>query len=494
MVLQNRLGYGFNGYQVPPTPRAARSARRRGSIRKRVDDNQICAFDLLATVAGKLLLEGQGSASSSNIQNGKELCTIVEDSIKKEQQGADKASKIEICDQGSCGIHHISKEFSHAHIDYCSGLASVITSSDGSDTVDSADKLVDGKSMNQPGNFASKVEVASSRCESFDGTIENENKEQIKMELPTTGNASNSTKADMCSLDDPAVRFRKSPALVSLDNSVTLPLGTDHVHSGSFPACWDDVNLVIRDDDENSSGCTLPSTMKKAFRPSPRIGDRRIRKLLASKYWKVTPKLKDGENFNADSETKPVYHNRKTCYKRQRSQRDYPIKKRILYDRVSVSNFDGGVSHEDISSSPRKGSSFGASGSAAMVHGAFGNSAGYSKPTHTLPVPRFPCEASYQLNKRDLLSVLLALEVVGEEVALVPVAADLLQQPKKEKEWDLRNFHFTTGKQGVIGCKGRPHPNCLVMLAHRGRCDRVTERSKNTSSGMYVLIPHNGVL
>ena len=70
-----------------------------------------------------------------------------------------------------------------------------------------------------------------------------------------------------------------------------------------------------------------------------------------------------------DSETKPVYHNRKTCYKRQRSQRDYPIKKRILYDRVSVSNFDGGVSHENISSSPRKGFRFGASGSATMVHG-----------------------------------------------------------------------------------------------------------------------------
>ncbi|KAL6957416.1 hypothetical protein U1Q18_047183 [Sarracenia purpurea var. burkii] len=50
-------------------------------------------------------------------------------------------------------------------------------------------------------------------------------------------------------------------------------------------------------------------------------------------------------------------------------------------------------------------------------------------------------------------------------------------------QWDL-NFHFTTGKQGVIGCKRRPHPNCLVMLAHRGRCDRVTERSKNTSSGI----------
>lgn len=26
-MLQNRLDYGFNGYQVPPTPRATRSAR-----------------------------------------------------------------------------------------------------------------------------------------------------------------------------------------------------------------------------------------------------------------------------------------------------------------------------------------------------------------------------------------------------------------------------------------------------------------------------------
>lgn len=27
MVLQKRLDYGFNGYQVPPMPRSARSAR-----------------------------------------------------------------------------------------------------------------------------------------------------------------------------------------------------------------------------------------------------------------------------------------------------------------------------------------------------------------------------------------------------------------------------------------------------------------------------------
>ncbi|PRQ34126.1 hypothetical protein RchiOBHm_Chr5g0065391 [Rosa chinensis] len=57
MVLQKRLDYGFNGFQVPVTPRAPRSARRRSTISKRDEDNSMGAFDLLATVAGKLLLE-----------------------------------------------------------------------------------------------------------------------------------------------------------------------------------------------------------------------------------------------------------------------------------------------------------------------------------------------------------------------------------------------------------------------------------------------------
>ncbi|KAF5954211.1 hypothetical protein HYC85_007067 [Camellia sinensis] len=102
--------------------------------------------------------------------------------------------------------------------------------------------------------------------------------------------------------------------------------------------------------------------------------NRRIRKFFSSKYWKVTPKLKDEEHFNADSEIKPVYHNRKICYKHRRSQRDYPFKKRRLYDRSSVSNFEG-ISSEGISSSPRKGFSCDASGSSATPRGASGISA-----------------------------------------------------------------------------------------------------------------------
>ncbi|KAF5953454.1 hypothetical protein HYC85_006310 [Camellia sinensis] len=358
--------------KVPPTPRATRSARRRVPFRKNVDDNQMCAFDLLATVAGKLLLEGENSPSSGNALTGKELCTIMKDSFKKEQKDEDNPSNDEPCDRGSCDksfsfselashaltLRHSLKEFSHAHIDDCRGLASVITTSDCSENVGFAEKL---KSKIQLGSFASKLEVASSVYkESYDFTVGNENKKQIKIESLKTRNTLNVTKADICSSNDLAVRDRKPPALVSVNNRVKLPSCIDQIPSSSFAACRDDVKLVIRDDDKNSSGTTA-----KTFRSPLCIGNRRIRKLFSSKYGKVTPKLKDEEHFNA--EIKPVYHNRKICYKRRRSQRDYPFKKRRLYDRSSVSNFEG-IKSKGISSSPRKGFSCDASTSGISAY------------------------------------------------------------------------------------------------------------------------------
>ena len=73
--------------------------------------------------------------------------------------------------------------------------------------------------------------------------------------------------------------------------------------------------------------------------------------------------------MSPDSEIKPVYHNRKICYKRRRSQRDYPFKKRKFYYRSSASSSGGGISSEDICSSPRKGFSCDASVSGATMDG-----------------------------------------------------------------------------------------------------------------------------
>lgn len=48
----------------------------------------------------------------------------------------------------------------------------------------------------------------------------------------------------------------------------------------------DDVNFFSRDDDENFSGYIPPRVTKNSPRTVPRIGDRRIRKILASRHWK----------------------------------------------------------------------------------------------------------------------------------------------------------------------------------------------------------------
>lgn len=65
-MLQKRLDYGFSGYQVPWVPRASRSPRGRGSSKKKLEDDRIYAFEVLASLAGKLLQERETSASISD--------------------------------------------------------------------------------------------------------------------------------------------------------------------------------------------------------------------------------------------------------------------------------------------------------------------------------------------------------------------------------------------------------------------------------------------
>lgn len=388
-MLQKRLDYGFNGYQVPATPRATRSARRRGSFRKKVEDNQMFAFDLLATVAGKLLLEGEKSPDSVNTSNGKEQCVTAEDQVKNEGHAEDKPLKIEPCDQGNSGgsfiVSELSsqmpsqkyclREFPRPQNDACSALASVITS-DCSEKVGCAEKLVIGSGKNETESFASKVDVGSSGFREFnDRKLENETKRQIKVEPIKTGRAILNTGAGMFGSEDPVVWDGKPSVLVSSNSSAEVPPCRDNIPCGSFPLCRGDVKVVSRDDDDNSSGCTQPSTSTKSFRPLPRIGDRRIRKLLASKYWKVTPKLKDDGLSNVDGEVKPIYRNKRNCYKRQRSQRNYPFKKRKLLYCSSVSNSEGGNGSHRISDSPQMGINSDASGSGLKLHGGIGTSA-----------------------------------------------------------------------------------------------------------------------
>lgn len=392
MVLQKRLDYGSSGYQVPAMPHVPRSAKGKRSVRKKAEDNQMCAFDLLATVAGKLLEREETSAAPFSIISTS-YPSSAKDSVKQEQLDKEKPHEAESFDHrsynkialGSEGVFQrqlscTSKERSHSpHT--ASGHSSVIKP-------DTSDK--DAFAWNSTSN-CTRCELGHSlgtipeRCsietrspdsmESCKYKVEDGIKTPLQTEWRASGNVIDGNAPCMCSLEDPMDLDAKPPTLVSSDSSAEVPLcGSHRACNSSVPKHGDCVELAVdRDDDEKSSGCTHPSTMtSKAFRPQ-RIGDRRIRKLLASKYWKVAPTmLKDGEL--SDNEMKPVHRSRKICYTRQRTQR-CSFKRRKLFERCTISASDRGMCSEGTSDSPVKGNiKLEASDSPATLHGANGSS------------------------------------------------------------------------------------------------------------------------
>ncbi|CAN1257493.1 Telomere repeat-binding protein 4 [Linum perenne] len=163
----------------------------------------------------------------------------------------------------------------------------------------------------------------------------------------------------------------KNPALVNLDNNVKLMSHDISLPSASGLKHGNDIKLGVRDDDdENLFRFNKQSNRRKAFRPSSRIGDRRIRKLLSSKYWKSAPKLKDYEATRPGSGyggMKPLYHKRKLACNYDRRQNDILYKRRKLSDRSLVIASDVGFSSESVCNSPEKGMS-GDNGSAVMLN------------------------------------------------------------------------------------------------------------------------------
>jgi hypothetical protein len=270
--------------------------------KKTVEDSQICAFELLASIAGKLLQESESSASSNASEGNDQPSTSKY--VKREQQDEDKPFVARWKNQGSCGdsslaselasqninLKCILKELSHAESDDVLERNSIINNSDCSQKVSGDLKSAICKSKTDFGNYSSKVEGDSPHFgESYDANVRNEIQRQQEVEgLKTEGAIAFSSK-------EPMESCLKSPAAIDSDSNVKLPLRQDPVPDACFSRHRNDIMLGSRDDDENLSRCFKPSTKIKASRPPPRIADRRIRKLLNSKYWKVAPKLKDCE-------------------------------------------------------------------------------------------------------------------------------------------------------------------------------------------------------
>ncbi|KAL3521112.1 hypothetical protein ACH5RR_019261 [Cinchona calisaya] len=381
MVLKKRLDYGFNGYQIPVIPRAPRSVRWRGRHKKSVEDHQICAFELLAAVAGKLLQESESSASSNASEAKLQPCSHMDGT--KERNEENKAFKSELLDQGSCvesasipelvvqehNFKSSAKDHPHVENDSLLERTSIITSSDFSKKVNCDLKLGIFNNRNADGNFPCKVargsHISQDLCNVKTETaarrqVGDEMKRGEDLTLPNTASVKN--QMDKCMSSKP---------LIKSDSNVQLSLYRDPVPSASFPKHRNHVNLGIRDDDDNSFGCNKFSTRIRAFRPQARNGYRRIRKMLQSKYWRVAPKLRDYEVSNTHEGMRSFYCNRKAIHTRDRRQCKAPPKRRKLCNGSFVVAYDHEASSESISNSPEKGE-YGRSD--AIIHKANGTS------------------------------------------------------------------------------------------------------------------------
>lgn len=274
-----------------------------------VDDKQICAFELLAAVAGKLLLESESSASS-NAAEGKDGPAIQRDVIEQENFQKDKALKPECLDQGSCvesaflpkgAIQEQKIKHGNGGSSYSENSSvSESTFAEFSGKVYSDVKLENVKNLNAEGNFNSEVEGRLSNLGDLcSGKINNATQKQLTDDRMQTEDI---TMARSCSVKDPIKNSLTATNNNTLNNSgcsVQLPLYRDPVPSASFAKHRNDVKLGIRDDDENSFRCFKRSTKIRAFRQRSHNGYRRIRKLLTSRRWQVAPRLKECELFNS---------------------------------------------------------------------------------------------------------------------------------------------------------------------------------------------------
>ncbi|KAL3523835.1 hypothetical protein ACH5RR_016669 [Cinchona calisaya] len=366
MVLKKRLDYGFNGYQIPVIPRAPRSVRRRVPHKKLVEDHQICAFELLAAVAGKLLQESESSASS-NASEAKVQSFSHIDAIKKERIEENKAFRSECLDQGSCvesafipelavqehNFKSTVEDHPHAENDSLLERTSIVTSSDFSKKVDCDLKLGICSNKNADGNFPCKVTGGSHILQDLcNGKTENAAERKIGNQVKWTEEL---TVTNTASVKDPIEKRMNSKQLINSDSSVQLSLYRDPVPRASFPKHRNHVNVGIRDDDDNSFGCNKFSTKIRAFRPQGRNGYRRIRRMLKSKYWRVAPKLRDCEVSNTSEGMRSFYRNRKSIHTRDRYQHEAPSKRRKLCNRSFVVAYDQEASSESISNCPEEG-------------------------------------------------------------------------------------------------------------------------------------------
>ena len=276
---------------------------------KSSERDAICAFELLAEVADKLLQESESSTSSTGSE-GKEQITIPKESVKDEALEVNvKPVRSELHDQGSCAESELiapptnlglkqEPDFKLPQSENDSGLerASIVTTSDFVTKVGTNVREA-SEEKKEVGEILGKPEGGSPSHGSLCDVSLADNRAEIKTEaiekqsgVPTAVKTYN-VKNQVGSFVN--TRVRKKPT-----SSVQLSFYRDSAPSACFPRHRGNVKIDIRDDDEKYFRYNHHSTSRRAFGSRSRAGYRRIRKMLTSRYRKVAPKLKDYELSN----------------------------------------------------------------------------------------------------------------------------------------------------------------------------------------------------
>uniref|UniRef100_A0A7N0TMI9 Uncharacterized protein n=1 Tax=Kalanchoe fedtschenkoi TaxID=63787 RepID=A0A7N0TMI9_KALFE len=364
MVVKKRVDHGFH---VPVIPKAPRSNRRRGAFKKKLDGNQTWAIELLAAVAGKLLLENESSSASSNEKENTIHFDYGKNPEKEDGQYDDRLFQAGPLGQQARQKETVSvpqidslKDTLTLDTNQClqseSALlfqeASLVSNSDCSENVTTDLKFGNFKGINASSKLVRKgEEISHNFWESVEGGTESGFVKHIDEEDKNVDVVQNITSSSKELLGSCVKCIRSPSSKGYIPETLSLKRRI--------------VSLGTRDDDENIFRCNQRSTKVKAYRPIPR---RRVKKFLTYKYKKVSSTWKDYYFPNAVRGMWPVCNSRKTYCGRERCQSDIPAKKMKLFDQGSVLTSDRGIRGESFCNLHEKSMKANMSGSAHFGH------------------------------------------------------------------------------------------------------------------------------
>ncbi|CAN0926586.1 Telomere repeat-binding protein 2 [Linum grandiflorum] len=328
MVVERRLEYGFGGYRVPVVvPRAARSNRGRGLIRKKGGNSHIQAFEILASVAGKILQGGEGSTPSFAVPKEEDQGHVVKGDDEGELSNPDEKTSPSETALNSYPLH----EFLPAQQSY---------SHKGSSSSYNFDH--DAENLAERTNRTISDKLDGWQLYQGQGeSLQTEIKPEAKVKSAESGTFEDKMEIDM-----------NIPACASPENNSTKPsLFKNCIGLGCFSG---QTKVASRDDDdENASGCSQHVQQQQQQSCN---GVQKTRNSSVLRHWRVSSNSKIGGFFRNDGKTSK---GTSCSNNQQKTQKIVPFKKRKFFacDDASVC--------DDIFTSPNKKTNDDSCGSAS---------------------------------------------------------------------------------------------------------------------------------